>query len=66
MQIQVNSEKCNGCGVCIDICPCDVLRLNGETGLAEGKYEMDCWYCGACEMDCPRQAIVVDLPYLMS
>jgi len=37
MQIQVNSEKCNGCGVCIDICPCDVLRLNGETGLAEGN-----------------------------
>jgi NAD-dependent dihydropyrimidine dehydrogenase PreA subunit len=66
MQIRVNPEKCNGCGVCVDICPCDVFRPNPETGLAEGTYEEDCWYCGACEMDCPTQAIIVDLPYLVS
>ena len=66
MQIQVNPEKCNGCGICVDIRPCDVFRLNGETGLAEAKYEADCWYCGACELDCPTQAIIVDLPYLVS
>ena len=50
---------------CLPLCP--VCRdLNGETGLAEGKYEVDCWYCGACELDCPTQAITVDLPYLVS
>lgn len=66
MQIQVDPERCNGCGICADICPCDVFRLNGETGLAEGQYEVDCWYCGACEQDCPTNAISVNLPYLVT
>ncbi len=66
MQIQINQEACNGCGICADICPCDVFRLNEESGLSEAKYEGDCWYCGACEQDCPTQAIQVDLPYLLS
>lgn len=66
MQIQVNAERCNCCGICADICPCDVFRLNEETGLAEAKYEIDCWYCGACELDCPTGAIRVCLPYLIA
>lgn len=65
MQIEVSAERCNSCGVCVDICPCDVFRLNAQTGQAEGKYQADCWYCGACEMDCPAQAIRVNLPYLL-
>jgi len=66
MQIRISSERCNGCGECVEICPCDVFRLNSETGRAEAKYEVDCWYCGACEMDCPAQAIEVRLPYLVA
>jgi NAD-dependent dihydropyrimidine dehydrogenase PreA subunit len=66
MQIQVTKEKCNGCGLCVDICPCDVFRQEDKTGLAEGRYEEDCWYCGACEMDCPTGAITVNLPYLVT
>ena len=66
MQIRVDSEQCNGCGICAEICPCDVFRLDERTGLAEARYETDCWYCGACEMDCPTRAIRVDLPYLLS
>jgi NAD-dependent dihydropyrimidine dehydrogenase PreA subunit len=66
MQIQINQEACNGCGICVDICPCDVFRLSEGSSLSEAKYEVDCWYCGACEQDCPTQAINVDLPYLLS
>jgi len=66
MQIRVSAERCNGCGICVDICPCDVFRMNDGTGLAEAKYEIDCWYCGACELDCPTQAITVNLPYLIT
>jgi NAD-dependent dihydropyrimidine dehydrogenase PreA subunit len=25
----------------------------------------ECWYCLACEIDCPRDAIVVRIPYLV-
>jgi NAD-dependent dihydropyrimidine dehydrogenase PreA subunit len=66
MQIQISPDRCNGCGVCVDICPCDVFRMKEEPALAEAKYEIDCWYCGACEMDCPTQAIEVKLPYLVA
>jgi NAD-dependent dihydropyrimidine dehydrogenase PreA subunit len=40
--------------------------MKEQTALAEAKYEVDCWYCGACEMDCPTQAIDVKLPYLVA
>ena len=66
MQIHIDPNKCNGCGVCVDICPVDVFRLNDETKLAEARYETDCWYCGVCEGDCPTQAISVCLPYLVT
>jgi adenylylsulfate reductase subunit B len=65
MQIRIDPEKCNGCGVCADICPVDVFRVNEESKLAEARYETDCWYCGACEGDCPTRAITVRLPYLL-
>jgi len=66
MQIQVSTERCNACAVCVNICPCDVFRLDEKTGMAKAKYEEDCWYCGACEIDCPTQAISVGLPYLVA
>jgi len=65
MQIRIDPKKCNGCGVCADICPVDVFRLDEESKLAKARYETDCWYCGACEGDCPTQAISVRLPYLL-
>lgn len=65
MQIQINPERCTGCGTCAHNCPCDVFRLDEITHLAEARYEVDCWYCGACEQDCPAGAIQVNLPYLI-
>jgi len=65
MQIYIDTEGCTGCGLCVDVCPCDVFRLS-ESSRAEARYEGDCWFCGACERDCPVQAIRVDLPYLLT
>jgi NAD-dependent dihydropyrimidine dehydrogenase PreA subunit len=28
------------------------------------KYD-DCWYCLACEVDCPTNAITVKMPFLL-
>jgi NAD-dependent dihydropyrimidine dehydrogenase PreA subunit len=64
MSIRVNRAKCNGCGVCVEYCPLDCFRLD-EDGKAYMKYD-ECWACGVCEMDCPRSAIDMKLPYLMS
>lgn len=28
--IVVDRERCKGCGVCVSVCPCDVLALSAE------------------------------------
>lgn len=41
---KVDSQKCEGCETCIEVCPADV-------------FEMDCLDCGACVEECPAEAI---------
>jgi len=64
MSVEIDRDKCDGCEVCVEICPTDVLRLD-EDGKARVKYD-ECWYCGCCELECPRKAIKLRLPYLVS
>jgi len=64
MSVEIDREKCDGCGVCVEICPLDALRLD-EDGKAYVKYD-ECWYCGSCELECPRKAVKLRLPYLIS
>ncbi|MFQ6054045.1 MAG: 4Fe-4S binding protein [Candidatus Bathyarchaeia archaeon] len=63
MPIKVDAGKCDGCGVCVEICPMDALRMRDDE--PHLKYD-ECWYCGACVEDCPRHAIRLELPYLIS
>lgn len=51
------SNSCTGCGVCVEICPTDVLRL--VEGKAFPAYESDCQACFLCAIDCPYEAIAV-------
>jgi len=63
----VDEEKCiaeKGCTVCVDVCPLDLLAIDLLKGRAYMKYD-ECWYCLPCEVDCPTQAIRVDIPYLL-
>ena len=63
--IEVDSEKCNKCGTCVDMCPMDVLHF-GVRGIPFTRYRDDCWYCDTCVFMCPRQAVKMDsLPYLI-
>jgi NAD-dependent dihydropyrimidine dehydrogenase PreA subunit len=65
--VVVNADACiagKGCNVCVDVCPLDVLEIDKEKGVAYMKYD-ECWYCLPCEMDCPTNAIVVNIPYLL-
>lgn len=64
MPVKVNLEKCNSCSMCVEICPVDVLRLDGE-GRPYMKYD-ECWYCGCCEEECPTAALKIILPYLIT
>jgi NAD-dependent dihydropyrimidine dehydrogenase PreA subunit len=63
--VVVDLEKCiTKCRICIDSCPVDCLAVNPETGKAHMKFD-ECWYCLACEIDCPKDAITVKIPFLL-
>ena len=58
---RIDPGLCSGCGICVEQCPMDVLRLNTSKKpvIAFIKYLRDCQSCGLCEDECPEGAITV-------
>ena len=55
--LQLDVEKCVGCGMCLDVCPHGVFALDGKKARIE---DVDaCMECGACARNCPAGAISV-------
>jgi Na+-translocating ferredoxin:NAD+ oxidoreductase RNF subunit RnfB/predicted transcriptional regulator len=52
---QINPDLCSGCGICVEKCPVDAIKLN-ETEVAEVNSEY-CVGCGVCAHFCPENAI---------
>jgi len=55
--LQLNSEKCNGCGMCTIVCPHTVFIMQNKKTFIQHKDF--CMECGACAMNCPENAISV-------
>ena len=55
----IDLDLCDGCGLCIDVCPMDVLRLDAKNKAAIA-YGIDCDVCYLCEDECPQDAIYID------
>ena len=63
--VVVDEEKCiSGCHVCVESCPVDCLAIDVVKRKSHMKFD-DCWYCLACEVDCPTNAITVKIPFLI-
>jgi len=58
-------ELCDGCGLCIDVCPYNALSLVEETDEAGQEYKLLvinkalCKGCGICQGTCPKRGIAV-------
>ena len=59
MITEIDGTKCSGCGICVDICNMDVLRLDPSSGKTYIAYPEDCMTCYECALKCPEQAIEV-------
>ena len=55
----IDYKACKGCGICVEHCAMDVLRIDRTTKRPYIKYIRDCQCCFLCEMDCPEHAIYV-------
>jgi len=53
----IDVRLCNGCGICVDVCPMDVLRMDEGAKKAFIQYLGDCQSCFLCEDECPEDAI---------
>jgi len=63
--VVVDESKCvTGCHICVESCPVDCLSIDLSKGKAHMQHD-DCWYCLACEIDCPNDAITVKIPVLL-
>lgn len=55
---EINRDWCKGCGLCIAMCPKEVLVLDDEDKALAARLER-CIACRRCEKICPDLAIEV-------
>ncbi len=58
--IKLDSEKCTGCGMCLEVCPHNVFALNLNEKRAVITDRDACMECGACAGNCAFGALSVD------
>jgi NAD-dependent dihydropyrimidine dehydrogenase PreA subunit len=56
---RIDAKLCDGCGICVNSCATDVIRMDESRHKAVIKYPLECNNCGYCELDCPQHAIHV-------
>jgi NAD-dependent dihydropyrimidine dehydrogenase PreA subunit len=55
--LKLDREKCVGCGMCLKVCPQEVIARDNGSITIENRDA--CMECGACAMNCPTEALTV-------
>ncbi len=55
--IELVTERCTGAAECVQVCPKDVLAMNGAERIVEIARPAECMGCGACIVQCPEDAL---------
>lgn len=62
----IDHERCNGCGVCSQICPGKAISIRGEGKARKAYLDEDfpqCMSCNDCAAICERDALKVVVAY---
>ena len=51
---ETDRERCTGCGQCVEICPVNVIRMEGDFPVVDKEW---CIGCGVCAIPCPASAV---------
>ena len=51
---ETDRERCTGCGQCVEICPVQVIRMEGDFPVVDREW---CIGCGVCAIPCPAAAV---------
>ena len=54
MPAAVDANTCTGCGACVDVCPVDAIKMEGDKAVIDAETCID---CEACVSECPVEAI---------
>lgn len=60
VKITIDRDKCEGadCAECTDVCPMEVLVLEGDKIVV--KHPEECSFCEVCMDVCPNEAVNVE------
>jgi NAD-dependent dihydropyrimidine dehydrogenase PreA subunit len=51
---ETDKERCTGCGACVEICPVQVIHMEGDFPVIDKDW---CIGCGVCAVPCPASAV---------
>jgi ferredoxin len=54
MAVNIDLEKCTGCGTCAEGCPVEGIRVENAKAVVDAETCVD---CGTCIEECPEKAI---------
>jgi electron transfer flavoprotein alpha subunit len=55
MAIEIDMEKCMGCGDCVSACPAEAIQIKNNKAMLD---EDNCTECSVCVDSCFQQAIM--------
>jgi NAD-dependent dihydropyrimidine dehydrogenase PreA subunit len=58
--VSINKELCTGCGVCIKMCPQQILYLDKKPNTCAVSAHSRCDKLRGCERKCPTGAIKIN------
>lgn len=64
MPPRIDPTRCTLCGVCEDVCPGDILYIDGGVQNLV-RYGDECSHCDVCRIECPEGAIEIEFAWSM-